>query len=140
MGHTTLGVLPKTRYWKDVAALLAGPGPSHAIFAASAQAAEKDLLRATDDPVFIEAVRLLLAIPAAARAQDFGDALRAQGMMAPDQPDVLDIAGGRHTTARSGTGRTRRAQRSRRARRKSPFGHVDRVDRGCAARSVRCGA
>lgn len=91
MGHTTLGVLPRTRYWKEVAELLAGPAPAHAVFTASAQAAEKDLLRATDDPVFVEAVRLLLAIPAAARAQDFGDALRTQGILVSGQPELLDI-------------------------------------------------
>lgn len=91
MGHTTLGVLPRTRYWKDVAELLAGPAANHAIFAASARAAEKDLLQATDDPVFIEAVRLLLAIPAAARAKDFGDALRAQDMAVTHRPELLDI-------------------------------------------------
>ncbi|WP_417208434.1 hypothetical protein [Antarctobacter sp.] len=91
MGHTTLGVLPRTRYWKDVAELLAGPAASHVIFAASARAAEKDLLRATNDPVFVEAVRLLLAIPAAARARDFGDALRAQDMAVPHEPELLDI-------------------------------------------------
>lgn len=91
MGHTTLGVLPKTRYWVEVAELLAGSAPDLTIIAASARAAEKDLLRATDDPVFIEAVRLLLAIPAAARAQDFGDALRAQELPVSDQPELLDL-------------------------------------------------
>lgn len=91
MGHTTLGVLPRTRYWKDVAELLAGPAAGHEVFAASARAAEKDLLRATNDPVFIEAVRLLLAIPAAARAPDFGDALRTQEMAVPHGPELLDI-------------------------------------------------
>ncbi|MBW4976450.1 hypothetical protein KZZ08_22830 [Roseovarius mucosus] len=91
MGHTTLGVLPKTRYWNEVADLLAGTAPHNAIFAASAQAAEKDLLQATDDPVFIEAVRLLLAIPAAARAQDFGNALREQNLLVTDRPGLLDL-------------------------------------------------
>ncbi len=91
MGHTTLGVLPRTRYWKEVAELLAGPLPNQTIFAASAQAAERDLLRATDDPVFIEAVRLLLTIPAAARAEDFGDALRAQNIPVPNRPELLDL-------------------------------------------------
>ena len=91
MGHTTLGVLPRTRYWEDVSKLLAGPAPNHVIFAASARAAEKDLLRATKDPVFIESVRLLLAIPAAARAQDFGDALRAQDMAVSNRPGLIDL-------------------------------------------------
>lgn len=91
MGHTTLGILPRTRYWKDVAELLAGPAPNSEVFAASARAAERDLLGATSDPVFVEAVRLLLAIPAAARAQDFGDALRTQNMAVTNRPDLLDI-------------------------------------------------
>ncbi len=91
MGHTTLGVLPKTRYWKNVVDLLAGPAQNSDIFAASARAAENDLLKATDDPVFVEAVRLLLTIPAAARAADFGDALRSQDLAVPNRPELIDL-------------------------------------------------
>jgi hypothetical protein len=91
MGHTTLGVLPRTRYWAAVVELLTDGAPSAEVVSASAQAAERDLLLATSDPIFVEAVRLLLAIPAAARAADFGAALRDLDLNVPDQPDLLDL-------------------------------------------------
>ena len=91
MGHTTLGVLPKTRYWTDVVDLLAHGAATKDIVAASARAAERDLLGASSDPVFVETVRLLLEIPAAARSTDFGDALRVIGLNVPDKPELLDI-------------------------------------------------
>jgi hypothetical protein len=61
------------------------------VVAASARAAEKDLLVATDSAAFVEAVRLLLAIPHAARADDFGDALRALDLKIGDRPELLDL-------------------------------------------------
>ncbi|SDG08378.1 hypothetical protein [Sulfitobacter delicatus] len=91
MGHTTLGVLPKTRRWIEVATLLSGPADTQTVMAASAFAAERDLLQASNDPVFIEAVRLLLAIPAAARRSDFGDALRSLDLDIHQQPELLDL-------------------------------------------------
>ena len=91
MGHNTLGVMPRTKYWQDVVGLLDGGAGAGDVVAASARAAEKDLLRATDDPVFVESVRLLLNIPLAARLQDFGQALRDVGLSVNDQPELLDL-------------------------------------------------
>ncbi len=91
MGHTTLGVLPKTRHWKTVVEMLAGPHVPSAVIAASARAAEKDLLNASSDAVYVEAVHLLLSIPAAARQEDFGDALRQLDLRVRQQPELLDI-------------------------------------------------
>lgn len=91
MGHVHLGVLPKTRRWNEVVEALTSGAADEVVVAASAQAAEKDLLSATDSPVFIEAVRLLLAIPHAARADGFGDALRALDLEVGDSPALLDL-------------------------------------------------
>lgn len=91
MGHVHLGVLPRTRKWKDVVEALDSGAADDEIVAASARAAEKDLLSATDSPVFIEAVRLLLSIPHAARTDDFGDALRALGLDVGNRPELFDI-------------------------------------------------
>ena len=80
MGHIHLGVMPRSKKWRDVVGLLADGADPNIVIAASAHAAEKDLLNAAQDPVFVEAVRLLLLIPFAARSKDFGDALRTQGL------------------------------------------------------------
>ena len=93
MGHNTLGVIPGTKSWRVVVDLLDSAAATEDVIAASAKAAEKDLLRAADDPVFVEAVRLLLSIPNAARSEDFGQSLRSIGLQIPDRPDLLDMVG-----------------------------------------------
>jgi hypothetical protein len=91
MGHNTLGVLPRTRLWEDVVRRLAEGAAGSDVAAASARAAEKDLLGAASDPVFVEAVRLLLNIPVAARSVDFGQALRDAGLAIGDKPGLLEL-------------------------------------------------
>jgi hypothetical protein len=91
MGHSRLGVLPRSGRWRDVVGLLDAGAADSDVVAASARAAEKDMLRAADDPVFVEAVRLLLNIPLAARSKDFGKALRDIGLAVGDGPELLDL-------------------------------------------------
>ena len=91
MGHVHLGVLPTTKRWNEVVEALTSGAADEVVVAASARAAEKDLLSATDSAVFIEAVRLLLAIPYAARVDDFGDALRVLDLEIGDRPELLDL-------------------------------------------------
>jgi hypothetical protein len=91
MGHIHLGVLPRSRKWRAVVDLLAGGADDNAVIAASAGAAERDLLGAAHDPVFVEAVRLLLAVPLAARSEHFGAALRAADLAIDDAPGLLDL-------------------------------------------------
>lgn len=93
MGHNTLGVLPRSRHWQDVVSLLDAGAAESDVVAASARAAENDMLRAADDPVFVEAVRLLLNIPLAARSDDFGQALRDIGLAVDNRPELLDLVG-----------------------------------------------
>ncbi|WGH78593.1 hypothetical protein [Jannaschia ovalis] len=91
MGHNTLGVIPRSVRWRRVVDLLGTDAPDATVIAATADAAESSLLRASDDPVFVEAVRLLLLVPTAARAEDFRGALDAAGLAAGDSPELLDL-------------------------------------------------
>ena len=91
MGHIHLGVLPKSKKWRDVVDLLAGGADSKTVIAASARAAERDLLNAAQDPVFVEAVRLLFLIPIAARSKNFGEALRANGLQITGEVSLFSL-------------------------------------------------
>lgn len=91
MGHIHLGVLPRSKQWRDVVDLLAAGAASDEIVAASARAAERDLLNAANDPVFIEAVRLLLLIPFAARSRDFGASLRADDLQIIGEINLFNL-------------------------------------------------
>lgn len=91
MGHIHLGTLPKTKKWTDVVAELSAGAPDRTVVASSARAAERDLLGAANDPVFVEAVRILLSVPLAARGKDFGLALRDAQLHVGDRPDLFEI-------------------------------------------------
>lgn len=91
MGHVHLGTLPGRKKWREVVALLTGGASDDAVFAASAAAAEKDLIRAANDPVYVEAVRLLLAVPTAARRENFPEALNAHGLVVGRNPELFDL-------------------------------------------------
>lgn len=91
MGHNTLAVIPRSKYWKDVVLLLRDGADAEDVVRASARAAEKDILDAASDPVFVEAVRILLNIPLAARDENFGKALRDIGLAVGDRPELLDL-------------------------------------------------
>lgn len=91
MGHNTLGVIPGSRSWRKVVSLLEGAATAEDVIAQSAKAAEKDMLRASSDPVFVEAVRILLNIPLAARSDDFAGALRSAGLPVTGKPQLFDL-------------------------------------------------
>lgn len=91
MGHIHLATLAKTRAWAEVIAAIAGGASVISIAGQSAKAAERDLGAAARDPVFIEAVRLVLSIPLAARQVDFANALRMAGLDVSGNPSLMDI-------------------------------------------------
>lgn len=91
MGHIHLGTLPRTRLWNDVVSLLKDSASVEQVAAASAQAAEASLRGASGDPVFVEAVRLLVSIPIAARLPDFGDALRRLDLDVSNSPTLMEV-------------------------------------------------
>lgn len=91
MGHIHLGVLPNTKKWRDVVDLIASEANFDHVVSASAHAAEKDLAKAPQDPLFVETVRLLAMLPQAAKRDDFGRALRDLGIAVRDEPDLVHI-------------------------------------------------
>ncbi len=91
MGHIHLATLAKTKAWVEVIASIAAGAGIATIAGQSAKAAEHDLEAAARDPVFIEAVRLLLSIPLAARQVDFGNALRSVGLEISSEPSLMGI-------------------------------------------------
>jgi len=105
MGHIHLGVLPQSRKWRDVVELLADGSVAEDVLAASARAAEGDMIRAATSPVLVEAVRLLLMIPCAAREDDFGAGLRNIGLSVGSDPTLLEIVVA-SSQALDGVGRT----------------------------------
>jgi hypothetical protein len=70
MGHIRLGTLPKTHKWQRVVGLIAGGADVERIAAASADAAEHGLERASQDHGLAHAFWLLTQIPQAARQID----------------------------------------------------------------------
>lgn len=91
MGHIHLGTLPRTRLWQEVVSLLQNGASVDVVAAVSAHAAETSLLNASHDPVFVEAVRLLVNIPLAGRQADFGGALRHLELPVGSTPSLVEV-------------------------------------------------
>lgn len=67
MGHIRLGTLPTSKKWREVVALLTGDASLEEIAAASSKAAEFELKRASDDPVFQFVAKMMVELPLMAR-------------------------------------------------------------------------
>ena len=93
MGHLRLHTLPKSRKWEHVVGLIAGGADVERIAAASADAAEHGLERASQDQGFAHAFWLLTQIPQAARQSDFADRLKRLGLEVSSKPTLLEIVG-----------------------------------------------
>ena len=91
MGHIHLGVLPRTRAWREVVNLLTTDASPRDVVRASAVAAERDLRKAADNPDFVEIVRILAMIPQAAKSEAFGRALRDLGIPVRDDPELIHV-------------------------------------------------
>jgi hypothetical protein len=91
MGHVRLGALPRTQKWKQVVSLIAGGANVEGIAAASADAAESGLERASRDEGLAHVFWLLSQIPQAARAGDFSERLAELGLRVPSEPTLLEI-------------------------------------------------
>jgi hypothetical protein len=93
MGHIRLPTLPKTRKWEHVVGLIAGGADVERIAAASADAAEHGLERASQDQGLARAFWLLTQFPQAARQSDFSDQLKRLGLEVSSKPTLLEIVG-----------------------------------------------
>ena len=91
MGHIRLGTLPKTQKWKQVVSLIAGGADVEQIAAASADAAEHGLERASQDEGLAHAFWLLTQIPQAARQANFSDRLWELGLTVSSEPTLFEI-------------------------------------------------
>lgn len=91
MGHNRLGYLPKTKYWNEVVALIAGGAAADQVAEATMKAAESAFQYAANDKGVIEAVWLLMRLPQAARSDDLSVALSEIGVSIPIQAGVFDI-------------------------------------------------
>ncbi|MEQ8652425.1 MAG: hypothetical protein RIC87_08175 [Kiloniellales bacterium] len=86
-----LGVLPKSRKWTQVVALLEGGAALPDVAGASAEAAERALQQAADDPLLGHAVWLLAALPLAARAPGWTERLRELGLETDGPPSLFEL-------------------------------------------------
>jgi hypothetical protein len=93
MGHIRLGVLPRTRKWRQVVDLLRVGADLDAVANSAAEAAESSLQGASADPAFLHAFWLLTQIPLAARGPAFAEDLRRLGLRVPEMPGLMDVTG-----------------------------------------------
>ena len=93
MGHKRLGRLPQTRRWQQVVASLDRGESVARIAAASSDAAEGALSRASSDPALIRAFWLLTQLPLAAREADFSERLSELGLTVGSSPQLFGIIG-----------------------------------------------
>ena len=92
MGHIRLANLPASKKWREIVGYLTAREPAVADLAdAVASASEKSLANATKNPVFIEALWLLLKVPESARSDHFANALRELGLKVPDDPSLTEV-------------------------------------------------
>jgi hypothetical protein len=94
MGHVRLGVLPKSRKWRQVVEELRLGAEIDVVAASAADAAEASLHAASKDPAFLHAFWLLTQLPLAARGPDFTQDLGRLGVQVPDQPSLIDVVAG----------------------------------------------
>jgi hypothetical protein len=91
MGHIRLGTLPRTRKWNQVVELIASDAKVEGIAAASAEAAENGLERASRDEGLAHVSWLLTQIPEAARGGNFSERLAELGLQVSNEPTLLEI-------------------------------------------------
>ena len=91
MGHVRLGILPKTRAWKNVIELIANEADVEDIAAATSQAADTAFETIQNDKGFLETVELMKELAVAAKSSDPLEQLKAVGIDLPDKPSVIDV-------------------------------------------------
>src|SRR5262245_48893331 len=92
MGHIRLGSLPTTKKWNQVVSLIASGANVDQIAAASADAAEYGIERASHDEGLAHAFWLLTQIPQAARHSHCLGRLWELGLTVSSKPTLLEIA------------------------------------------------
>src|ERR1700730_16641582 len=116
MGHIRLGTLPKTQKWEHVVGLIAGGADVERIAAASADAAERGLERASQDQGLAHAFWLLTQILKGRQAVRLCQSIAATRTRSSEQADAPGDCRGVHGCSRSLCSHTRHPKRSRRDR------------------------
>jgi hypothetical protein len=91
MGHQRLGVLPRSREWQRVVALIADGAGVEIVAAETARAAETSMIDASGDPAVRHAFWLLTQIPLVAREAEFERGLRQLGIRVQSEPTLAEI-------------------------------------------------
>lgn len=92
MGHQRLGKLPASKFLPDIVRyLVTGGTPTLDLVDEITEFGQEALKHALKDPVFIEALWLLVRIPQAAESKDFTDKLRALGLPVCAEPSLSGI-------------------------------------------------
>ena len=91
MGHVRLGVLPRSRKWRQVVEDLRLGASAERVAGLAATAAEKSLQKASNDPAFLHSFWLLTQLPLAARGPAFVEDLASLGLSVPDRPGFMSV-------------------------------------------------
>lgn len=91
MGHVRLGVLPRTKAWKEVVGLIAAGADVSQVANATIAAAEKAFSFVMDDKGYTEAVWLMTQLAIAAKKDDLYAHLRSVGISLPDDATLPDV-------------------------------------------------
>jgi hypothetical protein len=91
VGHIRLGVLPKTKSWNRVVALLDAGALPDEVARSSAIAANMAFKGASRDPLLLESLWLLMQTPLAARGPGYADDLRDLGFSGGEPGSVAEL-------------------------------------------------
>ena len=91
MGHVQLGVLPKSRKWRQVVDELRLGAGIEEIAGLAAEAAETSLQAAASDPAFLHSFWLLTQVPLAARGPAFAEDLGHLGIDVTGPPSLMSV-------------------------------------------------
>lgn len=91
MGHIRLGVLPRSRKWRNVVEKLRLGENAGKVAQAAFEAAEGNLKGADRDPTFLKSLSLLAELPIAARGPSFFSDANRLGLTLPDSPGLMQI-------------------------------------------------
>lgn len=94
MGHVRLGVLPRTKAWRDVVGLIAAGADVSQVANATITAAEKAFSFVMDDKGYTQAVWLMTQLAIAAKKNDPYAHLRSIGIALPDDATLPDVTAG----------------------------------------------
>lgn len=92
MGHVRLGILPRSRAWKEVVGLIVAGADVSQIANATITAAEKAFSFVLEDRGYTEAVWLMTQLAIAAKKDNFHEHLESLGISLPSNTSLPDVA------------------------------------------------